>query len=344
MTTFGLSMGISPREPTRRVVDLASRAEGAGIDALWMIDSQLVMRDAYMCLATAASSTSSLKLGTGVTNPFTRHATVTANAISTLDELSAGRAMLGVGAGDSALFPIGMKPASIKEMRTWLTQVGGLLAGEQVTFAESHVALTTARRVPIFLSASQPRMIRLAGQYADGVILMGIASPDLIEMQLSQLREGLREAGRQDSDIVVDYWATISIRDDLDEATREVKSWASAQARWLSRWKEVPPSLEKFRAEAQQAAATYDFGQHLSVKAGHADVVSDEFVRLAAIAGDREHCLTRLRDIADLGVDRITLTLLSGGREERLERFHDLIAEFRSRSADSPVAKDVSGV
>lgn len=336
MTTFGLSMGISPREPTRRVGDLASRAEGMGIDALWMIDSQLVMRDAYLCLATAAASTSSLKLGTGVTNPYTRHATVTANSISTLDELSAGRAMLGVGAGDSALFPIGMKPASVKEMGAWLTQMSDLLAGEQVTFADNQVTLTTARRVPIFLSASQPRMIRLAGQYADGVILMGIASPDLIELQLSQLRQALRDAGRRESDIVVDYWATVSIRDDAEEATREVKSWASAQARWLSRWKEIPPSLEKYRAEAERAAHTYDFGQHLSVKAGHADVVSDEFVRLAAVAGDHEHCLARLGDIAALGVDRVTLTLLSGGREERLERIRDLITAFQ--------AKDVSCV
>lgn len=336
MTTFGLSMGISPQEPTSRVTDLASQAEGVGIDALWLIDSQLVMRDAYLCLATAASSTGSLKLGTGVTNPYTRHATVTANAISTLDELSAGRAMLGVGAGDSALFPIGMKPATIAEMRMWLTRVGGLLAGERVAFGENEVALTTARRVPIFLSASQPRMIRLAGQHADGVILMGIASPDLIEMQLSKLRAGLRDAGRDDGDIVVDYWATISVRDDVEEATKEVKSWASAQARWLSRWKEIPPSLERYRAEAERAASTYDFGEHLSVKAGHADVVSDDFVRLAAIAGDQRECMRRLREIAGLGVDRITMTLLSGGREERLERFQDLIGEFR--------AKDVSGV
>jgi 5,10-methylenetetrahydromethanopterin reductase len=329
-------MGISPQESTRRVGDLAAAAERMGIDALWLIDSQLVMRDAYLGLSTAALRTSHLKLGPGVTNPYTRHPTVTANTIATLDELSGGRALLGSGAGDSSLFPLGMKPASIKDMRAWLHQIRGLLAGDAVELGDSKITLKTGRSVPIFLAASQPRMLRLAGELADGVILMGIASPELIQQQLTHLREGMSSAGRPEGSVFVDYWATISIRQDIGEATREVRSWASAQARWVSRWDSLPPSLERFRVEADEAARSYDFGSHLSVNANHATVVSDEFARLAAVVGDQTECLRRLRAIAALGLDRITLTLLSRGRDQRLREFEDLLGVWQKDPQLSP--------
>jgi 5,10-methylenetetrahydromethanopterin reductase len=327
MTTFGLSMGVSSREPLRRVGTLAAGAEERGFDALWLIDSHLVMGDVYASLAVAALSTSKMRLGTGVTNPLTRHVTVTANAIASIDDLSDGRAILGVGSGDSAVQPLGLRGSRVAELERYVVDSRSLLAGEKV--GEPPVKIARRRPdVPVFVAATQPRMLQLAGRVADGIVLLGFADPEVIDWQLGHVERGLAEAGRSWADLFVDYWATISVRDDAVQATDDVRSWCAGQARWLSRWKEVPPRLEPFRAEAVRAAEEYDFSEHLSLRARHVTTASDDFVRLAAIAGTKDECLGRLRDIAaDDRIARITLTLLSGGREDRLEALGDLVQE-----------------
>jgi len=334
MTSFGVSLGISQREPTRRILDLAKEAENAGLDAIWVLDSQLILRDVYVCMTAAAIATQRIKLGTGVTTPHMRHITVTANAIASVDELTDGRAMLGVGSGDSAIAPLGIKASKVEELRTWVQQVRTLLKGDPVEFEGNSVRLRTSRpSVPIFISASQPRMLQLAGEVADGVIMMGFASPDLVEYQLGFLRQGMRNAGRSEGDVFVDYWATISIREDETAALEDVKSWSAGQARWLNTWKEVPPALDRYRDEAARAAREYDFSEHLSVRGAHTNLVSDDFARLAAIAGGLEQCLARVSELASLGLNRITLTLLSGERQERLEAIAELIKAVNSRTA-----------
>ena len=80
-------------------------------------------------------------------------------------------------------------------------------------------------------------------------------------------------------------------------AVHDVKSWASAQARWLARWKQVPASLEGYRKEMIHAAETYDFGTHLSRSADHATGVSDELAKVLAVVGDVEECRHRLQSL-----------------------------------------------
>src|SRR5688572_30261301 len=122
MPQFGLSFGISARELLLRIGDVARTAEDNGFNAAWVIDSQVAMKDVHVALTVAAMATKKLQLGTGVTNPLTRHITVTANAIAGVDEVSGGRALLGLGSGDSAVFPLGWKPASIDDLRVFLKE------------------------------------------------------------------------------------------------------------------------------------------------------------------------------------------------------------------------------
>jgi 5,10-methylenetetrahydromethanopterin reductase len=320
-------MGISPREPVRRIGTLAATAEQRGFDALWVIDSHLVMADVYTALTVAAMNTSTLNLGTGVTNPYTRHVTVTANAIASIDDVSEGRAMLGVGSGDSSVQPLGIKPARIGELRSYLTDVRSLLRGDAIDGQGQTVTILRARpELPIFMAATQPGMLRLAAAVADGVVLLGFAHPEVIAWQIQHIEEGLDRAGRSWDDLTIDYWATISIRDDAAQALDDVRSWSAGQARWLHTWKEVPAVLQPFADEARAAAEEYDFSEHLSLRAKHTSTVSDDFVRTGAIAGDHAHCVERVRAIAATPhISRITLTLLSGGRDERLEALSGLI-------------------
>ncbi len=316
---FGLSLGVSAREPVERAVDILRQADVAGIDCAWVIDSQLIMKDVYVVLALAAGATRRMRLGTGVTNPLTRHLTVTANAAATLREVSAGRFVLGLGAGDSAVFPLGWQPASLRVCREAIETVRTLLEGKDAEVGGRRLRLAAAAGpVPIFLAASQPKMLRLAGQAADGVIVLGIAEPEFTRQQIAIIREGAAEVGRPPGEPLVDLWVTVSVSDDRAAALDDVRSWASTQARWIARWKALPDPLRPYADEIAAAATAYDFGEHLSLRAGHRHTVSDGFTEAVAIAGPRDECVARLRALAAAGGDRITVTLLSGGRKERL--------------------------
>src|SRR5256885_3627589 len=99
---------------------------------LGVADSQSVFRELYVTLTLAALNTKRMRLGPLVTNPLTRHLVVTASAISSVDELSGGRAVLGVGSGDSALYTIGAPPATLAGLEDSVLTLGRLTAGETV--------------------------------------------------------------------------------------------------------------------------------------------------------------------------------------------------------------------
>ena len=328
---LGLSLGVSPRETFDRFISIGRRAEELGADMMWVIDSQLAMKDPYIAMALLGRATRKIKFGPGVTNLITRHPTVVANAMNTLAFLAPGRLQVGIGIGDSAVFPLGRKPMQIAACEAGLLELRSLMRGEPRNYGAGEVALSfkVDPVPPIFFAASQPRTLDLAGRIADGVIIMGPSDPDTVRMQMETIDAGARRAGRLPSSIFRDLWVTMAVGD--DDAIRDVKSWASAQARWLSIWKKVPDSLEKYRAEMVHAAESYDFQTHLSLSADHAAGISDEFARVLAVVGDEGECARRLRMLCLPNVNRITVTLLSGGRERRLEQ----IASVWRRLGDS---------
>jgi 5,10-methylenetetrahydromethanopterin reductase len=324
MTELGISLGWSHREPADRIISLVQEAESAGVEACWVIDSQLAMRDAFVLLGLLARDTTKIRLGPGVTNLITRHPTVVANSLVTLRSMAPGRVLAGVGAGDSAVYPLGLKPQSVDRLREGIENLHALLAGEAIEGPTDEVRLSgvDGPPEPIFLAASQPRMLQLAGAVADGVIIMGPADPEVQRVQLDHVDRGAEEAARSPTAVFRDVWVTMAV-DGEEPGVDAVRSWASAQARWLTNWQELPPGLLRFEAEMRQAAETYDFERHLSVTAQHAAVVPDELAAALAVAGSAEECAARIREIVDVGADRVTVSLLSGGRERRLQ---DLLA------------------
>ena len=318
---FGISLGVSPRESLRQVGEFARTMEASGFDALWYIDHQLGMKDVYATLNVVALNTERVRIGAGVTNFETRHPTVTANATVALDELSDGRALLGLGAGWVAVHSIGRRPTNLAEIRAGIELCRTLFAGEETEWDGARVRLATAARpIPIYLAASQPRMLTLCGELCDGVVLMGAADPEFCAWQLAYIHEGLERAGRDRSEFTVDLFVTASIQDDQEQALADVRAWATSQAAAFKAWQRMPPAWERFRPEFQRAAEAYRYDDHLSLRAEHKQVVSEEFVRSVAVAGDAQHCTERLREVAALDIDRITFALLSGGRRRRLEQ------------------------
>ena len=332
----GFMMVLSPREPILRFPDIAAHAENAGFDMAWLGESQLISKDAYTALTLAAVNTEHILLGPGVANPVTRHPTVLANIMAALNELSDGRAVLGIGNGDSAVHTIGARPATVDRLRADVECIRALLNGDEYLINETPARLLTAAEpVPIWISASQPRMLQLAGAIADGVVVMGGAEPGITEWQIDHVRRGAEGAGRSLDDVFVDLWFGISLADNTETALNDVRPWATSQARFLARWKELPESVEPFQDEFERAFKEYDFFEHLSRHAKHAkDLISDEFVDFIAVAGPPERCAARILPLLNLKIDQLTFTLLPGGRMERLSRFGEELIPLILKSSN----------
>jgi len=301
LTQFDVSVGISPRQSFESWAKFIAELEEEGVRRAWVIDSQLAMKDVYAGLVVAALNTTRIGLGTGVTNAVTRHPTVTANAIAAVAEISQGRAILGLGAGDSALYGIGLKPQKVAEVE------------EAIAFFRSHVD----PGVPIYLAVSQERMCELAGRQADGAIVMGPAQPDMVRRQVGWIEAGLQASGRGRRDFEIALMATTASEVD------DVRSWASTQARLLSHHKELPESLARFRDEIQRSADSYDYAEHLLTRAEHSSAVSDDLVRALAVVGRPDECAARLRELQAAGIDALIFPLAGRHRVDRWRKLRD---------------------
>jgi 5,10-methylenetetrahydromethanopterin reductase len=323
---LGLSLGVSPRESFGNTVEVVRQAEAYGYESVFVTDVPLAHKDCYAALALCAVQTSRIRLGTGVTNPVTREPSTIAAAITAIHELSGGRAILGLGTGYSAVYPVGLAPASVGQVEETIRYVRALCEGKEYVKNGLSVRMATAQgRVPILVAASQPRMLRLAGRLADGVILMGGANVEFTGWQLEHVRQGAAEAGRRLDDLEVDLWFAMSMAEKRETALDEVRPWVVSQADTFSKYKELPAFLHPFREEIARAGRSYERLEHLSRHARHKGVVSDELVRTIAVVGDPAECLRRLHELAALGITRMTLALLSGGRQERMRQIAERI-------------------
>lgn len=299
MTGFDVSAGISPRQSFESWAKFVAGLESEGVRRVWVIDSQLAMKDVYAGLIVAALNTTRIGLGTGVTNAVTRHPTVTANAISAVNEISGGRAILGLGAGDSALYGIGLRPQKVAEVE------------EAITFFRSVMG-----SVPIYVAVSQERMCELAGRLADGAIVMGPAQSDMVRRQVSWIK-----AGQPRPEFEIAFIAPTSTE------IEDVRSWASTQARLLTHYKELPADLDRFHDEIARSAETYDYSKHLSTSAEHSAEVSDDLVHALAVVGTPTECAARLRELKATGIDTFIFPLAGRNRIDRWRKIREGILD-----------------
>ena len=331
-------MGVSHREPIRRAVEVVKEADRRGIDCLWLIDSQLIMKDVHVVLALCAAETDRIRLATGVTNPLTRHLTVTAGAACALQEVSGGRFILGLGAGDSAVYPLGLRPASVRRCEESLRTLRTLFQGEEISEGNSAFRLKTARAAPLFFATSQPRMLRLAGRAADGANILGIAAPEIVNQQIEHVRRGASEAGRKPADVFIDLWLTLSVDADSGAALDGARSWASTKARWLATW-ESPPSTptgrtSRGRPRGMTSPSTSPSARLISRRSA---TISR---RPSPSREPRSTSPRGFRSSCKLDVDRITLTLLSGGRMEHLRLLcEEVLPRVNHSGAETPAPR-----
>lgn len=324
--TLHFSVGIYQTAPVPEVIRLTRLAEDLGFETAWLGDSQCLWREAYVTLGALAASTSRIKLGTSVTNPLTRHLTVTAAAVYALAELSGGRVLLGIGRGETAVILAGVKRASRGELAGAVASIRALCRGQSVGIDGVEARLSYAgsapRSVPVYLPGIGPRMLKLAGEIADGVLLTVGADPRYIRAGIAAIEEGARGAGRPPGTVRVAARIPCSVADEPD-ARHHVRSHvalAVLQAKPFALDEEDRPAVERIRQ-------AYDYRRHLALDAAHADLVPDRLVDKFALAGRPEECLERVRALAACGIEELNIVLMSPTPERLLRTFASRIME-----------------
>jgi 5,10-methylenetetrahydromethanopterin reductase len=207
VTRIGFGFSVTPGEPLALGQELR-RAERLGYDRAGIWDSPALFREPWTTLASVARDTERIRLGTWVTNALTRHPAVTAACAATVDDLAPGRVSIGIGAGGTGVWHLGLGTAKLAELEEYVLAVRSLLETGRARWQGRDLAMDWAgpRRVPIVIAAHAARSLRLAGRIADGVVIgLGI-SPEVVAGSLELLAEGAAESGRTLDEIEV--WFT----------------------------------------------------------------------------------------------------------------------------------------
>ena len=321
--TFGRGVPGSDDPAVFDSVQQAQRAEELGFDGIIYVDSQNLAGDCYVAMGLAARATTRLKLGTGVTNSYTRHPAVTASAIASVQAESRGRAYLGIGRGDSALAHLGLAPHAVAPFERYLEQLQAYLRGADVSFTESDVdALGLAdtpeasrirwisaagEKVPVDVAATGPRVIAAAARHADRVSLSVGADPQRVRWGMDVARSARDEAGLP-PEIPFAAYVPLVVDEDAELAMEVGAASLSLFARFSNMYGEiVGPASEQQREVLAAVHDAYDMHSHGRPGSAQAAAVTAEFGRDFGIFGPPDHCAQRLGELIELGIDKFFL-------------------------------------
>lgn len=305
-------------------LSMATRVEAMGFDHLWLTESSLHARDPYQLLSLAARATTKIRLGTAVTNPVTRHPALTAVAAATFAEIAEGRAILGIGAGDRPLVALGLKPARLAALEASIAAIRALIAGETVTsdgpgFAldQAHMRFSAQSDLPVFVSASGPRTLELAGAIADGVILLCGLDPAVIKWALERVDAGATKAGRARPHIALFVYGVI---DEDEEAAiagaRPIAAWFPQTAPAYCDLVGLDPDI------AREVRETYQGGEFQEASEA-ALLLPADFVQKMAVAGNRDRFTSQLVALEATGVDSVHVLPMGDDRMATVLAFDD---------------------
>ena len=311
----------------------AEAAERAGYDGVTTVDSQNLSGDCYIGLALAATGTSRIKLGTGVTNTFTRHPAVTACAIATVHAVSEGRAFLGIGRGDSALAHVGFSPTPPKRFEDYLVRLQGYLRGEEVPFeAGGNVdALRLANqptaskiewlrpgrypKVPVDVAATGPKVIAAAARHADSITFAVGADPRRIRWGIETARQARTAAGLEEK-MPFGAYVNVVVHDDPEVGRRLGEGGVSLFARFSAmHGAAVGPTTDEEKRVMEGIHDAYDMTRHSRAGSPQAGVISSEFAQEFGIFGNPAYCIERLQELLALGLQRLVVVGSSAGAD-----------------------------
>ncbi|UHQ96294.1 LLM class flavin-dependent oxidoreductase [Natrinema halophilum] len=291
-------------------IEYAQYLEDSEYSTLWMADSHEVSAELYVALTACMCSTDDLQFAPGMTNLVTRHPSVTASAVKSLDEYGPGRVDVGVAAGDSAVFAVGETPTSVGELHEGISTIQTLLDGGDVTFNGQHFQFEQSHEdVDVYVAAEGPVTLRMAGEVADGIIFGGGTHPEIIEdLFLDNVAEGASNAGRSLDDIDLVVAAPTYVAESKDVAFEELRQSIEPLAahNFQHSADEAP---EEFREELRSIAENHDVSEHGKADAEAHEQISDEVLSYLgdrfAVAGTPAQCHERIETLEALGISQL---------------------------------------
>ena len=300
--------------------EAATASEESGFNSVWVGDHLLhfpprIVPEAWTILTVAALATKRVLLGTCVTDPHRYHPAVLAQRLATLDQVSGGRFILGLGPGVTMnLEPFGVewnKPVS--KLVEAIEIVRRLWAGETFSYDGEFWRLEDAflqvkpvqQKVPVYLAANSPRMLRLTGEIADGWLPMGL-NPELYRKRMKVLEESARKVGRAPADIDAGLYVVTSIADRTEDAYKQLDGVKSVL---------VPEILGEagYEVELPKELSSYSYldwmptSKCVELIARYGEFVPSEAVIDFSIAGTTQECIDRIEEFVEAGVRHFVL-------------------------------------
>ena len=330
---FGFGYGFD-LQALKQFGEIAKAGDKSGFELVCTGCTPALKGDIFVGLSQIASNTSNCRVGSFIINPVTRHPVLMASGFSTIDAISNGRAVVGLGAGDTGVYNLGLKPASMKYMEMYIKTLRELWAsGESQWAGEIIKTKQTGRRIPIFMAPAGPKGLNLAGRVADGVFIETGILPEVITDSLRRLSEGANEAGRSIDEIEI-WWHVRpalgeSQEEALDQLRTTVVSMANRLARFSREGKNIPddiwPRLQEMKSrynfldahEDSEVAKSDQTNAQLLDELGLRDYLGARF----AIVGTTQDWIERLRELHQLGVRNIAFAMMMKDRLGFIEKF-----------------------
>jgi probable F420-dependent oxidoreductase len=328
--TFGMT--VMPDPPFSRMLRLMQLAEQNGFEYGWTYDSHILWQESYALLPLVADKTETIKLGHCVTNPGIRDPTITASWYATMQDLSGGRMVMGIGRGDSSRRVVGLKPVKVAEFERRLRMMKELMNGRPVQWNDKDLKLEWVREelppIPMHVAGYGPRALGVAGRVGDGVIIQ-LADPQIIQWIMDTARKAADEEGRDPDALECIVCAPSHVTGDLAEAREQVR-WFPAMVS-----NHVMDLIERYGADSDEIPAAltdyvkarefYDYKEHSRVGAKHGEFVTDEICDRFCVLGTPEDAVAKLKELESIGVDQFDVYLMTEGQEQTLEIYGEQI-------------------
>lgn len=338
-----MHFGISFQSHIQNSWKHAVLAEQMGFSHAWFVDTQMLASDVYACMALAAEHTHKITLGTAVAIAGTRLAPVIAHSIATINQLAPGRVILGLGAGHTAWRAMGMPPARLETFRHTIDVCQGLLRGEEIAYRErgresrirffdlEHGYINVRDHVPVYIAASHPKAMALAGELGEGLITISILDPSMLEKTLATAAQG--KARRTGFPVVTIGVSCVLRPGEAPNSPRVLTRVGPRIAVALHYAYEVykqgqqPPAyMQEFLTPAYCA---YLEKRWADIHATHSRFLhpgEEEFITPAAIqrmslTGAREEIIARLKQLEAVGLTQFVISPPWGYVEESIVEF-----------------------
>ncbi len=284
-------------------------AEDAGYESLWVTE-RYFHEEIFSLLGYLGAATERIKLGVGVTNPYTRNPALLAMATATLDRITGGRFLLGLGRSERSVIQgkMGMSYGNSQAaMKAAVSLVKRLLSGERVTDSEGPFTLRNARlattpiqqNLPIYLAAIGKKGLRLAGAIADGVLLNAYVPPSYVKYAVEEIHSAAQEAGRDPESIDIACMLVVRMTDDSHSMLPTLK-------------KRIVRLLdEAYVGEILLGKGGFDLSILGPLRESYAKdegkeavgLITDEMVESFYLIGSVEKCKERIAEYRQAGVD-----------------------------------------